>query len=256
MPTISPARRVGFKVSTAFLAFSASREPIMILTPGAPKRSASAPPRFPVPPTIATLRFSMLLNLSKKVFPFRTQEILHRSFLLFNFTAAHDYDGYRLFFSHHQFSRGRNLVRNRRYRRPELVSIPILCSTFIFDRFEPCDSHCNINRAQSPCTAKTVANDNRWRHADELLDFGADLPSGGVRIFRQQRSFPQTHIGAIHACIRADKPVIGFYDDRAAPLADNPLAFRQDQFDQSRIFVELPTQFARVIRHPNCVQWK
>src|SRR3989337_1060916 len=130
MPIISPARRLGFKVSTAFFAFSASREPIMILTPGAPKRSASAPPRFPVPPTIATLRFSMMLNLSEKILRFWTQEIIHRSFLLFNFAAAHHDHGHSLFFSHHQFSRGRNFVGNRRYRRPELVSIAIFCSTF------------------------------------------------------------------------------------------------------------------------------
>src|SRR5687767_1023442 len=166
MPTISPARSVGFKVSTAFLAFSASREPIMILTPGAPKRSASAPPRFPVPPTIATLRFSMFLILPEKILRFRTQEILHRSFLLLNLTAAHDHDRQCLFFSHHQLSRGRNFVGNRRYRRPQFVAVTILCSTFVFDRLEPRNPHCHINRAQPPRTAKTVANDNCWRHAN------------------------------------------------------------------------------------------
>src|SRR5918994_2986262 len=166
MPTISPARRIGLKVSTAFLAFSASREPIMILTPGAPKRSASAPPRFPVPPTIATLRLSMFSNLSEKILRFRTQEILHRSFLLFNFTAAHYGHGHSLFFSHHQFSRGRNFIGNRGYRRPELVSVTILSAAFIFDRLEPCNSHCHINRAQPPRTTKTVANDDRWRRAN------------------------------------------------------------------------------------------
>src|SRR5215510_5725495 len=92
VPSISPARKLGLRVSTAFLAFSASRDPMITFTPGAPRRSANAPPRFPVPPTIATANaFSIRpLEMAKKIFPLGAKQFPHRSLLLLDLTPPHD----------------------------------------------------------------------------------------------------------------------------------------------------------------------
>src|SRR4029079_11684676 len=76
VPNISPARSLGRSVSTALRAFSASREPMMILTPGAPRRNAKALPRFPVPPTIATFNsFMFSFRTSERDPPHRVEEV-------------------------------------------------------------------------------------------------------------------------------------------------------------------------------------
>jgi hypothetical protein len=78
-----------------FFGLLASREPMMILTPGAPRRSANAPPRFPVPPTIATVNgFSIrLLEMAKEIFRLGAEKLPHRSILLVDLTAPNNNNG-------------------------------------------------------------------------------------------------------------------------------------------------------------------
>src|SRR5262249_38902731 len=101
-PSISPARKLGLRVSTAFLAFSASRDPMITFTPGAPRRSANAPPSFPVPPTIVTVNaFSIwLLEMAKEIFPLGAKKLPHRSILLVDLTPPNNNHGNAVALSH------------------------------------------------------------------------------------------------------------------------------------------------------------
>src|SRR5918996_1669098 len=139
MPSISPAREVACRIATAFWALSASREPMMILTPGAPSRSASALPRFPVPPTMAILRwFSIRLSeMTKEIFRLGAEQLFHRSFLRFNVTAANNSHGNTVALSHDQFRRGCNFIGNGRHSGLELVIVAVHHAPFVLCGLQP-----------------------------------------------------------------------------------------------------------------------
>src|ERR1043166_3616654 len=122
--------------------------------------------------------------MAKKILRLGPEKLSHRSFLLFNFTTTNYHDGNAVGFPHDQLGGGGDFIRDGRDRSLELIATTIFSAPLVFDGFQSGDPHRHVHRANTPDTAKTIADNHPRIFSSPAADFLPDLPGGSIRILR------------------------------------------------------------------------
>ena len=106
--------------------------------------------------------------------------------------------------------------------------------------------------AAPPGTAKTVADDHGYRHAELFRQAPAQYRRAAVWIDRQQQRalglIWRGHIGLVDARIGHHEAQPMLDDQDSGPRPHDAHRFRQDQLDETRIFLDFRSEFDRFSR--------
>jgi hypothetical protein len=134
----------------------------------------------------------------------------------------------------------------------KLAAVQIGRATQIHQRRQAGGTNRNAAGAAPPGTAKAVADDHSDRHAEPLRQTRPQYRGAAVRINRQQqgslRVVGRCQIGLVNTCIRHHQAEPMLDDQDTRPCAHDAHRFRQDQFNEARIFLDLAGEFDRLRR--------
>src|SRR5215468_352072 len=123
--------------------------------------------------------------MAKKIFRLGAKKLPHRSLLLLDLTASNNNDRNAGTLSHDEFRGRGNFVGNCRDGGLELVPVAVRQSSLVLDGFQPGDSNRDVDGADSPRTAETIADNNGRLLSSPPLNFVSDRSGRAVRVFGQ-----------------------------------------------------------------------